>query len=92
MLSCETRHTVHQDHAKGMDGTALLRLFLTAGIFAVGALRQIYAHHRHFVTESCKPGLRPFQTRKQDQSGTPQPPHGGVCLLRDALQKAVLCF
>ena len=57
MLSNKTRHTVHQDHAKSMDGAALLWLFLTARIFAVGALRQIYAHHNHFVMESCKPGL-----------------------------------
>ena len=59
MLSNKTRHTVHQDHAKSMDGAALLWLFLTARIFAVGALRQIYAHHNHFVMESCKPGLGP---------------------------------
>ena len=86
MLSNKTRHTVHQDHAKSMDGAALLWLFLTARIFAVGALRQIYAHHNHFVMESCKPGLG-HPNRKQNQSGTPQPPHGGVYLLRDGSRK-----
>jgi hypothetical protein len=32
MLSCETHHTVHQGHAKGMDGKAQQQ-FLTTGMF-----------------------------------------------------------
>ena len=54
MLSYEPRHAVHQRHAKGMDGKALQRRFLTPGMFADGELQQIYGYYRHFVTESCQ--------------------------------------
>jgi hypothetical protein len=91
MLSNKTRHTVHQDHAKSMDGAALLWLFLTARIFAVGALRQIYAHHNHFVMESCKPGLSHPNPQTKSVRHTTTTAWRRISLAR-WLQKAVLCI
>ena len=91
MLSCETRHTVHQGHAKGMDGKALHRRFLTPEMFADGELRQIYAHYRYFVTESCQMVLSYFSRQIRSVRHTTATAWRRICIAR-GLQKAVLCF
>ena len=90
MLSCETRHTVRQRHAKGMDGKAQQR-FLTTGMFSDGELRQIYAHYRHFVTESCQSVLSYFSRQIRSVRHTTTTAWRRMCIAR-GLQKAVLCF
>ncbi|SEN48089.1 4-deoxy-L-threo-5-hexosulose-uronate ketol-isomerase [Pseudorhodobacter antarcticus] len=55
MLTVETRHAVHQDHAKGMDTTALRQHFLTPGMFADGEIRLVYSHYDRFVMGGAVP-------------------------------------
>ncbi|MCE6958029.1 5-dehydro-4-deoxy-D-glucuronate isomerase [Cereibacter sphaeroides] len=56
MLTVETRHAVHQDHAKGMDTDALRRHFLAQGLFATGEIRLVYTHYDRFVVGGAVPG------------------------------------
>ena len=55
MLTVETRHAVHQDHAKGMDTDALRRHFLAQGMFATGEIRLVYTHYDRFVLGGAVP-------------------------------------
>jgi len=56
MLTVETRHAVHADHARGMDTATLRRHFLTAGMFAAGEIRLVYSHYDRFVLGGAVPG------------------------------------
>ena len=91
MLSNENRRTVHQDHAKGMDGAAFKRNCLTARIFSYFALRQIYAHYKHFVMESCKLGLSDTNPQTRSIQHTMTTAWRRISIAR-WLQKAVLCI
>ena len=51
----ETRHAIHQDHAKGMDTAALRRHFLAEGLFADGEIRLVYTHYDRFVVGGAVP-------------------------------------
>ena len=51
----ETRHAIHQDHAKGMDTAALRRNFLAEGMFADGEIRLVYTHYDRFVVGGAVP-------------------------------------
>lgn len=51
----ETRHAIHQDHAKGMDTAALRRHFLAEGRFADGEIRLVYTHYDRFVVGGAVP-------------------------------------
>ncbi len=55
MLTVETRHAVHQDHARAMDTAALRRHFLADGLFADGEIRLIYTHYDRFVLGGAVP-------------------------------------
>lgn len=55
MLTVETRHAIHQDHAKGMDTAALRAHFLTEGMFASGEIRLVYTHYDRFVMGGAVP-------------------------------------
>lgn len=55
MLHVETRHAVHQDHAKGMDTAALRQNFLAEGMFQDGQIRLIYTHYDRFVMGGAVP-------------------------------------
>ena len=55
MLTVETRHAVHPDHAKGMDTAALRRAFLTEGLFAEGEIRLVYTHYDRFTLGAAVP-------------------------------------
>lgn len=56
MLTVETRHAVHPDHAKTMDTASLRRSFLTENMFADGEIRLIYTHYDRFVMGGAVPG------------------------------------
>jgi 4-deoxy-L-threo-5-hexosulose-uronate ketol-isomerase len=55
MLTVETRHAVHQDHARGMDTASLRQHFLTQGMFADGEIRLVYSHYDRFVMGGAVP-------------------------------------
>ena len=55
MLSVETRHAIHPDHAKTMDTAALRRNFLTEGMFAEGEIRLVYTHYDRFTLGAAVP-------------------------------------
>lgn len=55
MLTVETRHAVHQDHARTMDTAALRRHFLAADMFAEGEIRLLYTHYDRFVMGGAVP-------------------------------------
>ncbi len=55
MLHVETRHAIHQDHARTMRTEDLRRHFLAEGMFAVGQIRLIYTHYDRFVMGAAVP-------------------------------------
>lgn len=55
MLTVETRHAIHPDHAKTMDTAALRQHFLGEGMFADGEIRLIYTHYDRFVLGAAVP-------------------------------------
>ena len=55
MLTVETRHAVHPDHARTMDTAALRRHFLTEGMFQSGQIRLVYSHYDRFVMGGAVP-------------------------------------
>ncbi len=55
MLTVETRHAIHPDHAKGMDTDTLRRHFLAQGMFAAGEIRLVYTHYDRFVIGGVVP-------------------------------------
>lgn len=55
MLSVETRHAVHQDHARRMDTAELRRHFLAEGLFAEGEIRLVYSHYDRFTVGGAVP-------------------------------------
>lgn len=71
MLTVETRHAVHQDHAKGMDTTALRQHFLTEGLFANGEIRLIYTHYDRFVMGAAVPAGGALTLDKVMETRTP---------------------
>lgn len=56
MISVETRHAIHPEHAKGMDTDTLRSHFLGEGLFAEGEIRLIYTHYDRFVLGGAVPG------------------------------------
>jgi 4-deoxy-L-threo-5-hexosulose-uronate ketol-isomerase len=71
MLTVETRHAIHQDHAKGMDTAALRKNFLTEGMFADGEIRLVYTHYDRFVMGGAVPAGGSLTLDKVVESGTP---------------------
>lgn len=55
MLTVETRHAVHEEHAKGMDTTELRRHFLFKNVFKEGEIRLVYTHYDRFVVGGAVP-------------------------------------
>lgn len=56
MLTVETRHAVHPEHAKTMETAALRASFLASGLFRDGEIRLIYTHYDRFVMGGAVPG------------------------------------
>jgi 4-deoxy-L-threo-5-hexosulose-uronate ketol-isomerase len=55
MLSVETRHAIHQDHARHMDTEELRKHFLAEGLFEDGRIRLLYTHYDRFVLGGAVP-------------------------------------
>lgn len=71
MLTVETRHAIHPDHAKGMDTAALRQNFLGEGLFAGGEIRLIYTHYDRFVLGGAVPDGAPLTLDVVDETRTP---------------------
>ncbi len=71
MLTVETRHAVHEDHAKGMDTAALRQHFLTTGMFAEAEIRLVYTHYDRFVMGGAVPAGSPLTLDHVDETRTP---------------------
>lgn len=71
MLTVETRHAVHQDHAKGMDTAALRQHFLTPSMFADGEIRLVYTHYDRFVMGGAVPDGGSLVLDHVDETRTP---------------------
>ncbi|MAB00720.1 MAG: 5-dehydro-4-deoxy-D-glucuronate isomerase [Stappia sp.] len=70
MLTVETRHAVHQDHAKTMDTDTLRRHFRVADIFADGEIRLVYTHYDRMVVGGAVPGAGTLTLDKVDETRT----------------------
>lgn len=55
MLTVQTRHAIHPDHAKGMDTDALRSHFLAQNLFADGEIRLVYTHYDRFTLGGAVP-------------------------------------
>ena len=71
MLTVETRHAIHPDHAKGMDTAALRQNFLGEGLFAGGEIRLIYTHYDRFVLGGAVHDGAPLTLDVVDETRTP---------------------
>ena len=70
MLSVETRHAVHQDHARGMDTDELRRHFHAGGLFRDGEIRLVYTHYDRFVLGGAVPGACKLTLDKVEETRT----------------------
>ena len=70
MLTVETRHAIHPDHAKGMDTDALRRNFLTEGMFAEGEIRLVYTHYDRFTVGAAVPAGGSLTLDKVEETKT----------------------
>ena len=66
MLTVETRHAIHPDHAKGMDTAGLREHFLGEGLFADGEIRLIYTHYDRFTLGGAVPAGGTGSERRAD--------------------------
>ncbi len=71
MLTVETRHAVHEDHAKGMDTDSLRKHFLAQSLFAEGEIRLVYTHYDRFVIGGAVPGTGVLTLDHVDETRTP---------------------
>ncbi len=55
MLTVETRHAVHADHAKTMDTQTLRKHFLAEDMFADREIRMVYTHYDRMVLGAAVP-------------------------------------
>lgn len=70
MLTVETRHAIHPDHAKLMDTAALRQNFLAGGMFAAGEIRLVYTHYDRFVLGGAVPNGAPLTLSKVEETKT----------------------
>lgn len=70
MLSVETRHAVHQDHARGMDTDELRRHFHAGSLFRDGEIRLVYTHYDRFVLGGAVPGAGKLTLDKVEETRT----------------------
>ncbi|MFD1880473.1 5-dehydro-4-deoxy-D-glucuronate isomerase [Paracoccus pacificus] len=71
MLSVETRHAVHAEHAKVMDTQALRRHFLAEDLFRTGEIRLVYTHYDRFTLGGVVPAGERLVLDKVDETRTP---------------------
>lgn len=70
MLSVETRHAIHQAHAKTMDTGELRRHFLVQDLFRDGEIRLVYTHYDRFVLGGAVPGSGALTLDAVAEAGT----------------------
>jgi len=71
MLTVETRHAVHPDHAKTLDTDGLRRHFLAGDMFADGEIRLVYTHYERMVIGGAVPVGGRLTLDKVDETRTP---------------------
>ncbi|WP_116133575.1 5-dehydro-4-deoxy-D-glucuronate isomerase [Tropicimonas sp. IMCC34043] len=70
MLTVETRHAIHPDHAKGMDTAELRSHFVGEGLFRDGEIRLIYTHYDRFTLGGAVPAGAELTLDKVEETKT----------------------
>ncbi|WP_375173467.1 5-dehydro-4-deoxy-D-glucuronate isomerase [Pseudooceanicola sp.] len=70
MLTVETRHAIHADHAKTMDTDTLRRHFLAEGLFREGEIRLVYTHYDRFTLGGAVPAGGSLTLDKVEETRT----------------------
>jgi 4-deoxy-L-threo-5-hexosulose-uronate ketol-isomerase len=70
MLSVETRHAIHQDHARHMDTEELRKNFLAERLFEDGRIRLVYTHYDRFVLGGAVPAGGTLTLDKVEETRT----------------------
>lgn len=70
MLTVDTRHAIHPEHAKAMDTEALRQHFLGENLFAAGEIRLIYTHYDRFALGAAVPNGGELTLDKVDETRT----------------------
>ena len=70
MLHVETRHAIHQDHARGLCTDDLRRHFLAQGMFRDGEIRLVYTHYDRFVVGGAVPAGGSLTLDKVEETRT----------------------
>jgi 4-deoxy-L-threo-5-hexosulose-uronate ketol-isomerase len=71
MLTVETRHAIHPEHAKAMDTETLRRHFLAQGLFRDGEIRLVYTHYDRFTLGGAVPAGGALTLDKVEETRTP---------------------
>jgi len=71
MLTVETRHAVHPEHARGMGTAELRRHFLAQGLFRPGEIRLVYTHYDRFVLGGAVPAGGTLTLDRVEETRTP---------------------
>jgi len=71
MLTVETRHAVHPEHAKTLDTDGLRDHFLVQGLFAAGEIRLSYTHYDRFVMGGAVPDGGSLKLGEVKETATP---------------------
>ncbi len=70
MLTVETRHAVHQDHARQMGTDELRKHFLAGGLFQEGQIRLVYTHYDRFTLGGAVPAGGSLTLDKVEETRT----------------------
>jgi len=70
MLTVETRHAVHPDHAGRMGSDELRRHFLAEGLFAAGEIRLVYTHYDRMIVGAAVPAGGALTLDKVEETKT----------------------
>jgi 4-deoxy-L-threo-5-hexosulose-uronate ketol-isomerase len=71
MLTVETRHAIHPEHARGMGTEELRRHFLAQNLFRDGEIRLVYTHYDRFVLGGAVPAGGPLTLDEVAETRTP---------------------
>jgi len=70
MLTVETRHAIHPDHARQMGTDDLRRHFLGEGLFRDGEIRLVYTHYDRFTLGGAVPAGGTLTLDKVEETKT----------------------
>ena len=70
MLTVETRHAIHPDHARTMGTDELRQNFLATGLFADGEIRLVYTHYDRMTVGAAVPAGGELVLDKVDETRT----------------------